>query len=93
MAAGVSHRLWEVSDLAAFLQRRTTNFSRAGRHDLPCFEDLLPGFQFEIIRQRLEMLLVTAVLFIVLAVCYAVWQSNPDSPQPSQSDQGLNINP
>jgi hypothetical protein len=26
----------------------------------------------------------TAVLFIVLAVCYAVWQSNPDSPQPSQ---------
>jgi hypothetical protein len=32
-------------------------------------------------------------LFIVLSLCYGEWQSNPDSPQLSQSDQGLNINP
>jgi hypothetical protein len=42
---------------------------------------------------RVRVLLVTAILFIVPAVCYAVWQGNRDSPQPSQSDQGLSISP
>ena len=38
-------------------------------------------------------ILSIAVFSVVLAVCHTAWQSNPDSPQPSQSDQGLNLNP
>jgi hypothetical protein len=34
-------------------------------------------------RARLFKIISTAVLFIVLAVCYAVSQSNPDSLEPS----------